>query len=425
MHPFIFIIIALVVIYLFVNYQRQQSQFSQDSGSSELAVNGPANSDQSFAFISKGKLFVWTKEKQLEQVHSPHVQEMIDRMQRRKQIHGWKDNTSLSTSFTGQGSDTTGDQVELKVVSAQFTDDNKLIYFMSDKNVGGLFKYDVADKNERRLLHRQNLNLENLTLSPDGKHLLCSQQHANGIADIVMLDNEGNDFRQLTEGDTEDSAPSWLPGEDNQILYQSSGLARSDEGYVVATGPASIKLLDLDNNEVTPVMDDPKFDFMQPKVDKQGNLYYIRRPYEVQQYKGGNVLLDTILFPFRLVRAIFHYLNFFSLMYSRKPLTTASGPEVKADLKDILIKGKRIDAEKALRKESRVNGIPSLVPSSWQLVKRSQTGEEWVLARNVASFDITSEDAILYSNGYAVFGLSTGNCNVLLRDKYIADVIAY
>ena len=425
MHLIILAVLLLVIIYFVINFKKQQSTVVSQSASGEWAADGGDFGKHAFAFISKGKLFVRNQNNQVEQIHSPHVQEMIDRMQRHQQIHGWKANTSLATSYTGQNPGQAADQVDLQVVSAQFTKDKTLLYFMRDKNVGGLFKYDIENKQERRLLHQQNLNLENMTLSADGEHLLCSKHYANGIADIVMYDNEGNGERQLTEGDTVDSAPAWIPGEEDQILYQSSGLARSEDGYVVASGPASIKLLDLKNNEVTTVLEQREFDFMQPKVDQQGNLYFIRRPYEALQYHGGNFLLDMLLFPFRLLRALFHYLNFFSLMYSRKPLTSASGPEVKADLKDLLIKGKRIDAEKALRKESRVNGIPSLVPGSWQLIRRSRSGHETVLAKNVASFDINANDVILYSNGYAVFSLTPDNNSVLLRDKYIADVIAY
>ncbi|WP_455375242.1 hypothetical protein [Kaarinaea lacus] len=425
MHIILIAIIAALLLYIILNSQKIIPQNNDPSDALPVPIDTPPSSNHEFVFISKGKLFIKNGADQIEEIHSPYVQEMIDRMNRKKQIHGWKQNTSLSQSFVGQGGNVANDQVELQVVSAQFCSNNKLIYFMKDSHVGGLFEYDADSKSERRLLHKQKLFLENLSVNNDSGQIVCSEHHTNGIANIVMLDNEGNDYKQLTEGDTVDLSPAWIPDNDKSILYQSSGLARSEEGYVIAHGPASIKMLDLANNDVVSVLENPETDFMQPKVDRQGNLYFIRRPYEAQQYGGVNVLLDVILFPFRLLRAVFHYLNFFSLMYSRKPLTSASGPKVEADIKDMLIKGKRIDAEKALRKESRINGIPSLVPRSWQLVKRTKTGEETILATNVASFDITSDDAILFSNGYAVFQLASDNqTQVILRDKLIADVIA-
>jgi hypothetical protein len=111
------------------------------------------------------------------------------------------------------------------------------------------------------------------------------------------------------------------------------------------------------------------------------------------------------LFPFRLLRAVFHYLNFFSLMYTRKPLTSASGPKVEADWKNILVQGKRIDAEKALREARAVHGVSSLVPADWQLVRRSPHGAEQVLETSVASYDIGADGAVVYTNGRGVFAI--------------------
>jgi hypothetical protein len=72
-----------------------------------------------------------------------------------------------------------------------------------------------------------------------------------------------------------------------------------------------------------------------------------------------------------------------------------------------------------------VQGVPSLVPASWQLVRRSRSGDERVLARHVASFDIAADGAILHSNGFGVFALDAdGTQRLMLRDKLIAEVVA-
>jgi len=278
---------------------------------------------------------------------------------------------------------------------------------------------------EKRLLHKQYLSLEDLRLHPDGHRLLGAQQARNGAANIVVMDDDGSNYRELTSGDTVDTAPAWVPGQADAVLFQSSGLARNQAGYVLALGPASIQMADTAAGSLTMIVEDPGFDFLQPRVGADGFLYFIRRPYETPQYGMGNVVTDALMFPFRLLRALFHYLNFFSLMYTRKPLITASGPAVQADLKEILIKGKRLDAEAALRTGVQLSGVPSLVPASWQLICRSPQGEEHVLASHVASFDIASDGTILFSNGYGVFALDGPNPpQVLLRDQLIADVIA-
>ena len=157
---------------------------------------------------------------------------------------------------------------------------------------------------------------------------------------------------------------------------------------MLAQGPASIQMADTAAGSLTTILEDPHFDFLQPRVGANGFLYFIRRPFEAPRYGVENVVADALLFPFRVLRALFHYLNFFSLMYSRKPLITAAGPALQADLKEILIKGKRLDAEAALRTGVPLGGVPSLVPASWQLVCRNLQGQEQVLASHVASFNL-------------------------------------
>ncbi len=69
---------------------------------------------------------------------------------------------------------------------------------------------------------------------------------------------------------------------------------------------------------------------------------------------------------------------------------------MEADWKNILLQGKRIDAEKALREAPAVHEVPSLVPADWQLVRRSPNGAEQVLATRVASYDIGADGAVVY-----------------------------
>lgn len=420
MHLAILLLIAGGIVYLVLSRQAPSAQTSSRPASNTGVKDGWVR----LAFISKGKLFYCTPNGQLEQLHSPHIQEAVDRTDKRKQLHGWKEDTSLGQSFSGNKLRVDADRQGIQVASAQFVSEQRVLYFLKDENFGGLFEYNTESGEERRLLHRQNLRFEDMNADPLNGQISCAQYFDNGIANIVVMDREGDAYREVTAGDTEDSSPCWVPGEANHILYQSAGLARSEEGYLIARGPSSIEILDLDSGEVSSVLEDPLYDYLQPRVHPDGDLYFIRRPYEKETYDSSNLLLDTLLFPFRLLRALFHYLNFFSLMYSRKPLTSASGPKVEADLKDILVKGKRVDAERALRKERAVYGVPSLVPGSWQLLRRSRKGEDVVLASNVASFGISEEGRVLYSNGYAVFAMNEGAAaNIVLQEKLIADVI--
>jgi hypothetical protein len=425
MHVVIVLLIVGIVLYLFFRFSMSNKTDSHDhQESSAMDTSLGLFAKHRLAFISRGKLFLKDGDNAPQEIHSPHVQSLMDRIERSRQRHGWKEGTAFESSYISDRSNVPSDQHALNTKSVQFTPDGKLLYFLADDHVGGLFEYDLDTGDEKRLIHQQRLQLDDLSVDETGQHLICSQHSTNGTANIAIMDADGSNYREVTGGDTVDSAPAWIPGNLNQIVFQSSGVARNEHGFVVALGPSTLQILDIQKGELSAVKEESNLDFLQPKVEPSGDLLFIRRPYEPPRYASSNFLIDLLLFPFRLLRAIFHYLNFFSLMYTRKPLTSASGPEVKADLKELLIKGKRIDAENALRKETRVNGVRSLVPRSWQLIRRTRTGNEKVLATNVAAYDITSDGRIIFTNGYGVFMLDSSNDpQVVLRGRLIAELV--
>jgi len=88
------------------------------------------------------------------------------------------------------------------------------------------------------------------------------------------------------------------------------------------------------------------------------------------------------------------------------------------------LRGKIIDAEKALREGAGDKAAPSLVPDSWELIRRQGNGDETVLARGVAAFDLDAKGNLVYSNGSAVYRLDENNKpQRLLKDKLIQDVV--
>src|SRR5262245_42483000 len=383
------VIIALLIVLFVMSRGTQPTGDISSAPASQPGIFAKPWRD-GLAFISNGKLFYQAPGQELRELQSPHVRSVMERMERHQQLHGWKEGTSFGRSYTGRDRSGSADAVGIQATSAQFAAHDRVLYFLRDDSFGGLFEYDLALDSEKRLLHKQYLSVEDLRIHPDGRRLLGAQHARNGAANIVVMDTDGGNYRELTSGDTVDTAPAWVPGQADAVLFQSSGLARSQAGYVLAQGPTSIQLADTAAGSLTVILEDPRLDFLQPRVGANGFLYFIRRPYETPRYGMDNAVTDALMFPFRLVRALLHYLNFFSLMYTRKPLITASGPAVQADLKDILIKGKRLDAEAALRTGVQLNGVPSLVPASWQLICRSPQGEEHVLGSHVASFGIGS-----------------------------------
>ena len=420
MHIAFILLLAVVLVALILNMR--QSLGNQTLSGSGMSF-GTAAVDRSIAYLSRGKLFLKAVNANTREVHSEYVQQLLDKREKNKRLHGWKQDTSFDTSFVGGGTrHETGENLNVEFTGLTFVPGaNKLLYFIRDDAFGGLFEHDIATGQELRLVHRQNLEYEDLHFDAKRDRLLCATRHQNGIANIVSMGRDGSEYRELTAGDSCDTAPCRV--DEERVVYQSQGIARTSDGWIMAYGPASLQLLDLASSEIEPVLEDSGYDFLQPRVCSSGNLYYLKRPYEKPRYGSKNILLDIVMFPFRLLRAVFSYLNFFSMMYSRKPLTRAGGPDMRVDARELILKGMRIDAERALKRERSVNGVPSLVPSSWQLVRRTKTGQEDVIASHVAAFSISPNDSIVYTNGCGIFELTPNGSATIAQDRVVQEVI--
>lgn len=417
MHVLLGFLIAGLLAYLILRTLTQRM--------THTSVPSCARSERAFAFLSNGMIFYRDHGGTIKQLHSPYAQDALDRRERARARHSWKEGTSFNISAGGGHRSFTEANKPLVATSAAYEPNGNLLYFLEDDHVGGLFRWDVSTGNELRVVLKQKFHLTDLNPSSDGAKLAASSQQSDGTARIVLMNSDGSDYREVTGGDTVDSSPAWIPGEPNRLLFQSAGLARDEQGYILAQGNASIQLLDMESGTVMPVLDDAGFDYLKPRVSPPGDLHFIRRPHEGPRYGMGTAFGDILLFPFRLVRAVFHYLNFFSMMYSRKPLTSANGPAKQADIKSILLQGRRVDVEKALRSARPVQGVASLVPHTWELVSRDRQGNERVLATNVASYDISPDGTIVYSNGHGVFVLNRdGTASLALSDQLIGEVVA-
>lgn len=414
------IIIFIAVILGFLWWRSQ----SQNNASAPPNQETSQSDRYTMAFLSRGKIFLRKPGGKTQEIQSPFIQGAIERTEKSKQLHSWKEGTTFDVSAGGGMRSQKAANIELQATSIQFITPDQVIYALKDQSVGGLFGQNLVDGTEQRLIHKQHLLLEDLAISPDGSKLLCTSISQNGSSNIAVINIDGSEYRELTAGDTIDKHPTWIPSEPNAILFQSIGIARNEHGYQAAHGPASIQMLNTSNAELESIKETDDTEYIQPKVAPDGCLYFIRRPYDVPQYSTQNQLLDTLFFPFRLLRALFHYLNFFSLMYSRKPLTSANGPDAQADMKDILVNGKRFDAEQALKTGKKVNGVPSVVPQNWQLIRRSHQGEESIVSNHVASFDITQDGKVIFTNGFGAFVVNPGSTpTAIFSGKLITDII--
>ena len=303
----------------------------------------------------------------------------------------------------------------------------EVLYSLETDEISGVFALDAAGV-EQRLFHTADFRVRNVAVHPDGTSIAISVAHDRVTSDIAILDQDGSNLREVSEGDSIDQSPRWVPGAGRRLVFQSAGIGRDSAGRYSESGRFAVQLLDLDSGDIECLAEDPDADLLGPQMDATGALYYIHRPHKK---KSGvdpvGIAKDTVLFPFRMSYAFFQFFNFFSMRYTGRPLATSKGAAQQTpDLKRMMLWGNLIDADRAAR-ESRFGDAdaPSLVPPSWKLVRQSSTGKQ-VVAEGVLSFDIAADGSVLYSNGSAVHRIESdaGRSERLLVGQMIEQVAA-
>jgi hypothetical protein len=302
-----------------------------------------------------------------------------------------------------------------------------LLYSLETDAVSGIFSVDASGF-EQRLFHTADFRIRQIALHSDAHTLAATLFHSNLRSNIAVLQVEGTEFHEATEGDSFDQLPRWVPGPGRKIVFQSAGVGRDAGGRFAGLGPFSIQELDVDSGELECIAEEDGRDLLMPQKSADGALHYVRRPYERGKAKVSplGALKDTALFPFRMAQAVFEYFNTFSKMYTGKPLITAKGAAQRPmDPRQMLIHGNLVSAEMAAREGAPGDvDAPALVPSSWELVRRQRSGATEVLAKSVLSFDLAADGSILYSNGSAVRRMARdGRSERLLVGEMIEQVV--
>jgi hypothetical protein len=291
---------------------------------------------------------------------------------------------------------------------------------------GALLFLDLATGRERRVLHKESFMATDLDRHPSQPKIVFSNAYPNGTSNLAIIEDNAPGIHELTEGDSLDEAPSWIPGSDDRLVYQSSGIGRDANGVRGQVGPAAIHTLDVATGHIETILEDENSDFLEPKFDAAGALYYIRRPYEerARAMSLWRLALDVVAMPYRVVRSVFHFLDAFATAFSRKPLITAGGPKRDGpSAASLFIRGRVIDGKRL--NDTRGNGDTPIVPSDWVLVRRAALGEEATLASGVVSYDLRPDGTVFFSNGRSVFRLSPGGRpEKLHRDRLVERVVA-
>jgi hypothetical protein len=385
--------------------------------------------------IANGELWLHTSDAAPRQIESPFARELVERALHSRRTTGWKhapreqqSGVIPTATLWGQRG---GDDAPMPVRfqhACRGADEDTLYYVLAVGPTRGLFRRHLGEDREVRLFHRNDWECEGLAYSAADQRLLVATRHADGTGHVEVYDEDGNRRGTLTDGECVDAAPAIVPGRSKTIVYQSSGVARhAQSGAVVAQAHACVHLLDWGSGQLQTLLDDPRYDHVAPRMDAQGRLYAIRRPAEKPAHeRAGNALSDIVLMPLRLLKAVFGYLNFFSMVYGKEPLRSAGGPRTPAldqDLGRLWLHGRMIEL-------SKVKGDPqyagNLVPRNWELVRVDGAGQApQVIAQHVACFDLQPDGRPVYSNGFDIVAAMSGEGRqAIARQQQVAGLSA-
>jgi len=244
---------------------------------------------------------------------------------------------------------------------------------------------------------------------------------------IAVFELKTGHYREITEGDSLEDYPSYS-NDGSRIYFSSAGLAVSADGMPAGLGPYGILCYYTKNETMEELLISDKFDYIAPKEDKNGNMYFIKRPYK-NGGENGNILLDILLFPVRIFKAFGGLLNFFSIIFGGESLRTGqSGRDAKIkhrSEKDLFFDGNVINAEQVLKEnERRGEKFPGIIPYSWELTRLGKDGSQACIKKGVMDYVVCEDGDIIYSNGSAVICLANDGKEQLIEKCRMAYNLA-
>jgi hypothetical protein len=378
-------------------------------------------------FISDGRLYIHDDDG-IREITSKFAAEKAEEADRQKELHSWKAEGGQESIYFSADI-LWGRQAQarpfrgFRFKAVMIKDSNTLYYILTNDFITGLFRYSVKDDEEVRLFHKRDFTELGMDYLTDTNEFVTAVVMEGGNVNIELLDSEGRYNQTLTSGDSRDCNPSFSKFNNRDVLYQTAGIARGKEGFVVAYGPEAIHKVRIDTGDITELLSDDKYDYLLPRDDMNGNLYCIRRPYLQPYYVSPlKMLINILTFPVRFVIAIVNFLNAFTKLFSEKPFTQI-GPDIrpKIENKYINVLGRTIDLAKLQRSTKSIDRA-SLVPKSWELVKLSKEGQLETIAKKVSSFDIDTNGNVHFTNGFRVNELIEAQAKTVFRHRVIENI---
>lgn len=379
-----------------------------------------------FIFLGNGKVHFVNASGAVFPLESVYAADLMTKSLKAQERHAWKGESSSRNLLSGPSLWGKNEPQPLAITFTSLAagkSSDEFLYTLRTEHLCAICSVRGEAAEERRLWNDHTKNLAHLHIHPIHGHIVCCSEKPNGCAHIAIRTAEDGALSEVTEGDSFDTAPSWIAQEKLAIVFQSAGVGRTRDGHYGGLGSFAIQRLDVETGELTTLASDPGFDFLTPRLTSDQTLYYIKRPYTGTQHAGFfDHLKDFFLFPFRLAHAVLGFLNFFSMMYSGRQLRTIKAADAKPlPVPQMMLWGNLIKAQQA----DAENPNPGMVPKSWQLIRKRPGATEEVVESAVACFDITDNGYLIYSNGRRITQLTPAGTKTQITESELIQEVEF
>lgn len=319
---------------------------------------------------------------------------------------------SSSWKYSGEGARFRGDvsedeQIQSRIGGVYLASEDTAVYSFTVNETSGIYKHSLTDEKapETHVINSIEHCFYGGCLNSRTGKLAVSLKRNDVNSDIALFDLNNGNYVSVTEGDTLDEDPFFLPENADVIYFSSRGVGRNLNGEYAGFSPAAIVRIDLSAMSVEEVKVSPKYSYFKPIVHG-GKLYAIKAPAAPPK---PNYVKAFFLIPVRFLQAIANLLSIFIHAFTGKSLTSGGSNPAKGreyDSRKEFVRGNLINIDKELKANAgKKDKDYGFVPLGWQLV---EVESDKVLASGVADYDVTAQGDVVYTNGKHIFALKDG-----------------
>lgn len=371
-----------------------------------------------FAFIDKEQLCLFN-DGNVEKYESDYIRRFRETSAQEQRSKSWKKHSDAMIYDDFYYSRGQSVVVDITAITPTVYGDKFLYAFSVNETSGIYYKYIDDEKNtEAHFLTANDETFLDIVTNEAGE-IAGTVRRDIFTSDVAVFSKNGGDYKTVTGGDSKDENPFFY--ENGELWFNSYGIGRDMENEFVKYMPSEILRLNLRTMSMDTVLSDEKYSYIKPTLDKQGNLYCIKKPGEEREKR--NIFLEVLMIPVRIVQGIVGFVSMFVEIFAGKPLVDkkgktrmGGGAAKNADGKKVFIHNHLLNVEEELKRNAKTED-EGFIPRSWKLIRIRKNDDDFglrydpataeELASGVGDYCLLDENEFVYTNGKRIFSLLT------------------